>query len=170
MVENQEKIKQIIRIINADIIGTRPLYHALRKIKGVNYTFSNAICSITGLDKEKKVGSLTPEEVKKIEDIVNNPSKHNIPSWLFNRRKDFDTGEDKHIITAELTLKKEFDIKRLKKIKAYRGMRHSFGLPVRGQRTKAHFRHGKAIGVKKKGIVSAAPKKEEKTKKGEKKK
>lgn len=163
MVENQEKIKQIIRIINADIIGTRPLYPALRQIKGVSYTFSNAVCNLAGLDKEKKVGSLTPEEVKKIEDIITNPSKYNVPVWLFNRRKDYDTGEDKHIITSELKFKQEFDVKRMKKIKSYKGMRHAFGLPVRGQRTKAHFRHGKAVGVKKKGIV-APPKTEEKKK------
>ncbi|MDP2973690.1 MAG: 30S ribosomal protein S13, partial [Candidatus Diapherotrites archaeon] len=41
-----------------------------------------------------------------------------------------------------------------KKIKCYKGIRHAAGLPVRGQNTKAHFRHGKSVGVKKKARVS----------------
>jgi small subunit ribosomal protein S13 len=53
-------------------------------------------------------------------------------------------------------LRKEFDIKRLKKIKAYRGVRHSAHLPVRGQRTKANFRKNR------KPSVAAAKKKEKK--------
>jgi len=51
-----------------------------------------------------------------------------------------------------LKLRKEFDIKRLKKVKSYRGMRHAFGLPVRGQRTRSHFRKGRSVGVQKKKV------------------
>ena len=45
------------------------------------------------------------------------------------------------------------DLRRLKKIKSNRGLRHQWGLPVRGQRTKSNFRRskGKAVGVKRKG-------------------
>jgi len=78
---------------------------------------------------------------------------------LFNRRRDFDTGEDLHLIASDLKLRKEFDIKNLKEIKSYRGMRHAFGLPVRGQRTKGHFRKGAAVGVRRKGL-KLAPKEE----------
>jgi small subunit ribosomal protein S13 len=46
-------------------------------------------------------------------------------------------------------LKKEFDIKRLKKIRSYRGLRHATGRPVRGQRTKGHFRSKTSLGVAK---------------------
>jgi small subunit ribosomal protein S13 len=47
---------------------------------------------------------------------------------------------------------KEFDIKRMKQIKSYKGMRHSLKQPVRGQRTRSHFRTtGVAVGVKKGG-------------------
>jgi small subunit ribosomal protein S13 len=51
-----------------------------------------------------------------------------------------------------LELQKEFDIKRLKKIKSYRGFRHMSGLPCRGQRTKSNFRKNrrKGAGIKKK--------------------
>ena len=47
---------------------------------------------------------------------------------------------------------KEFDIKRMKKMRSYKGIRHASGLPVRGQRTKSHFRKkgkNKAVGVSK---------------------
>jgi len=37
----------------------------------------------------------------------------------------------------------------LKKMKSYKGWRHSLGQPVRGQRTRSHFRKGSAIGVMK---------------------
>ena len=58
-----------------------------------------------------------------------------------------DSGYDKHTVGPQLKLKKEFDIRRMKKTKSYKGMRHAVGLPVRGQRTKGHFRKGKAVGV-----------------------
>ena len=48
----------------------------------------------------------------------------------------------------------EYLLKRLREIKCYRGIRHSLGLPVRGQRTKAHFRKGKAVGVQKGKVKS----------------
>ncbi|MHC1580348.1 MAG: 30S ribosomal protein S13, partial [Methanopyraceae archaeon] len=51
---------------------------------------------------------------------------------------------------AELEMTVKQDIDRLKKIRAYRGIRHELGLPVRGQRTKSSFRRGKTVGVKKK--------------------
>ena len=100
------------------------------------------------MDKKKKIGALTEEEIRKISEFIKNP---NIPIFLFNRRKDFDTGEDKHLVTNDLDLKKEFDIKRLKKIKSYRGIRHAAKQPLRGQRTRSHFRtnKGKAAGGKK---------------------
>ena len=45
----------------------------------------------------------------------------------------------------------EIDIKKMIKMKSYKGTRHTSGLPVRGQRTRSHFRKsGVAMGVKKK--------------------
>jgi small subunit ribosomal protein S13 len=148
--ENSKEFKQIVRIGGADIIGTKPVFHALRRIKGVSYSFSNAICISLDLDKKKRIGDLSDENLKKVEDILNNPSKYNIPSWMLNRRKDYDDGVDKHLISTDIRFRKDSDIKRLKTIRAYRGMRHALGLPVRGQSTKAHFRTGGSVGVKKK--------------------
>ena len=64
-----------------------------------------------------------------------------------NRRKDCYTGKDLHLIGADIDLTKREDINRLKKIRAYRGIRHELGLPVRGQRTRANGRRGLALGV-----------------------
>ncbi|MEM4244662.1 MAG: 30S ribosomal protein S13, partial [Candidatus Nanoarchaeia archaeon] len=93
---------------------------------------------------------LSDAELKNVEDAINNPLKYNIPAWMLNRRKDFDDGSDKHLISTDVKLRREFDIKRLKTIRSYRGMRHALGQPVRGQKTRSHFRTGGTVGVKKK--------------------
>ncbi|MEW6062782.1 MAG: 30S ribosomal protein S13 [Nanoarchaeota archaeon] len=151
----EEKIKHIVRLINTDLGGNKQLYNALTKVKGVSYSFANAVCNVVNIDKAKKIGILTKEELAKIEDAIKNPSKYSIPAWLFNRRKDLDTGKDIHLLTSDLSLRTEFDIKNLKKIKSYRGIRHAMGLPVRGQKTRAHFRKGAALGVQRKKVLAA---------------
>lgn len=147
---DEEKYKErMIRILSEDIEGGMTVYAGLTKIKGISWSLANAICKVLKIDKNRKIGSLTDAEVKKISDFIKNPQ---IPPFIFNRRFDFETGKDKHLTGTNLELQKEFDIKRLKKIKSYRGIRHSAGLPVRGQRTKSHFRKNKAkgAGIKKK--------------------
>ncbi len=150
MQKNEGYEGKLIRIISEDIEGNMSLYAGLTKIKGVSWGVSNAVCKILGIDKMRKIGSLSPEEIKKITEFIKNPK---IPHYLLNRRKDFETGKDMHLSGTDLELQKEFDIKRLKKIKSYRGVRHAAGLPTRGQRTKAHFRKNKSkgAGIKKKG-------------------
>jgi small subunit ribosomal protein S13 len=140
---------RIVRILSSDIEGKTAVYAGLTKIKGVSWSFANAICNSLKLDKRKKIGALTDKEIEKISEFIKNPK---IPLYIYNRRNDFETGEDKHLIGSDLDLSKEFDIKRLKKIKSYRGLRHSVGLPSRGQRTKSHFRTNKkkSVGIKKK--------------------
>jgi small subunit ribosomal protein S13 len=144
----EKKESKIVRIMQTDIPGEKYVYIGLTKIKGVSWSFSNALCYKLEIDKTRKVDSLTQEEIKKIESFIKKPE---LPEFLFNRRKDLETGEDKHLLTTDLELRQEFDIKRLKKIRSYRGLRHALGQPSRGQRTKAHFRQkGKSMGVVKK--------------------
>ena len=145
-----DNVKVIIRVANTDLDGNKDIYNALRKIKGVSFMLSNVICNSLDIDRQKKAGTLSEKEIKEIENLISNPKK--IPSWLLNRRKDYETGDDLHLIGSKLKLRKEFDIKRLKKIKSYRGMRHAYGLPVRGQKTRSHFRKGRSVGVQKKKI------------------
>ncbi|MFA6023121.1 MAG: 30S ribosomal protein S13 [Candidatus Pacearchaeota archaeon] len=140
----------LVRILSTDIRGDKNVYSGLTRIKGVSFAIAHAVCHILKLDKRKKIGSLSKDEIEKISNTIKNLE---IPEFMKNRRFDFDTGETKHLITTDLDLKKEFDIKRLKKIKSYKGIRHSRGLPVRGQRTKSHFRKvgkNKSVGVQKK--------------------
>lgn len=146
--EDSKNRERIVRIMQKDIEGGMKLYPGLTKIKGVSWSLSNAVCKKIGIDKNKKIGSLTESEIEKIEDFLKNPD---IPKYLKNRQNDFETGKDEHLTGSNLELRKEFDIKRLKKIKSYRGYRHLAGLPVRGQRTRAHFRknRAKAAGIKK---------------------
>ena len=89
---------------------------------------------------------------EKIEEIIKEPSKYKIPSWLFNRRKDPEDNQDKHLIGSNLTFTQENDVKMMKKMKSYKGIRHMLGLPVRGQRTRSNFRKnkGNVLGVKRK--------------------
>lgn len=152
MTETQE-IKGIVRLIDKDIDGHMPLQHALTQGKGISFMFSHAVCTVLKLDGSKLVGYCAPEEIKQIEDCVRNPAKYSIPAWLFNRRKDKETGENRHVVSSDLDLSKKFDIRFMQKIKSYRGLRHATGAKkVRGQRTKSTGRKTKSLGVKRKKV------------------
>lgn len=147
--EQKKSEERVVRILSKDIEGKMKVYAGLAKIKGISWMFSNAICKKLKIDKNRKIGSLTDDEIKKISEFVKNPD---VPGFVTNRRADPEEGKDKHLVGSDLELQKSFDIKRLKKIKSYRGLRHSVGLPVRGQRTRSNFRKNrkKAGGIKKK--------------------
>ena len=153
-----EEIKGIIRIAGTDIKGEKQLFQSLLKIKGVGGVLANVICKIHNLDRNKKIGTLKPEEIKKIEDTIKNPAKFGIPYWMLNRRRDLETGEDRHLIGADLTFMEQQDIKRMINIKSYKGVRHMYGLPVRGQRTRSSFRKGRSVGVVRKKMMPAKKK------------
>ncbi len=70
-----------------------------------------------------------------------------VPSWMLNRQKDLATGQDKHLLGTDILLTFREDINNLKKVRAYRGLRHERGLKVRGQRTKSTGRRGSTVGV-----------------------
>ncbi|MFO8016378.1 MAG: 30S ribosomal protein S13 [Candidatus Woesearchaeota archaeon] len=147
-----ENFRHIVRIAESDLEGTKPIIDSLRNVKGVDFMFSNAICRVSGISKEKRTGDLSDEEIKQIDNVIKEPLKYNIPKWMLNRREDYDTGEDLQLVGGSIRFVRDNDIKRMRMIKAYRGVRHSSGLPVRGQRIKANFRRnkGKVTGVKRK--------------------
>ena len=146
MAEKQE-IKPFLRIFSTAINGNLPISRSLLKIKGLGKNFTRVMCKKLNINPNKLAGTLSDEEVKKMEGFVANPKE--LPVWMLNRQKDFESGKDEHLVLANLKLRKDFDLKRLRRIKSYIGMRHASGLPVRGQSTKAHFRKGSALGVKK---------------------
>ena len=146
---------KIIRIAGTDIYGDKKVLQGLIRIKGISHMFANAISKILELDPSKKFEDLTDAEVKKLNDILENASKYDIPHWMLNRRKDFETGQDSHLVSVDVDLTKKMDIRRLQEVRNRRGIRHSLGLKVRGQRLASNARKGKSVGVKKK----KAPKK-----------
>lgn len=152
MAEQGKEFRSILRIGDRDVEGNTPVYHALSRVKGAGFMFANAICEALSLDKDMKIGYLSPKDVEKIEDCMRNPKKYNIPAWLFNRRRDLECGENIHLISSDLDLVHKFDIRRLKKIRTYRGYRHARGdrglkVKARGQRTRSTGRTGKTLGV-----------------------
>ena len=167
MEQAQPQFKHIVRIASTDLDGNRKTADAIRKIKGIGFAFANAICQLAQIDGDKKAGNLVSEEVKRIDETIANATKM-VPAWMLNRRKDLEDGIDKHLIGTDLTLAQESDIRLMKQIRSYKGVRHSIGAPVRGQRTRSNFRKnkGKVIGVvkKKDATPAAAPAKEEKGK------
>jgi len=102
------------------------------------------------------MGALSDGELSRVEDVIKDPLKHGIPPRMVNRRKDIETGRDMHLVGADLALKIKSDIDLMKDIKSWKGIRHSLGLKVRGQRTRTTGRSGKAVGVKKKVLMEAA--------------
>jgi small subunit ribosomal protein S13 len=155
MVEKQnDNFKHIVRIANVDIPGDKQIRIALTKIKGVGTNMADVICKLSNVNRQKKTGNMSDEEITKLNEVINTPT--DVPTWFYNRRNDYLSGEDTHVLTGTLNFVQDNDLKRLKKTKTLRGVRHQKRLPVRGQRTRSNFRKskGKVVGVKKKGTPS----------------
>ncbi|MBO8175817.1 MAG: 30S ribosomal protein S13 [Thermococcus sp.] len=142
--------RHIVRVAGVDLDGNKQLRWALTGIKGIGINFATMVCRVAGLDPFQKAGYLTDEQVKLIEKILEDPVKHGIPPWAVNRPRDYETGRDMHLIGAKLVMAWREDINRLRRIRAYRGIRHELGLPLRGQRTRSNFRRGTTVGVRRK--------------------
>ena len=150
---SSQEYRYILRIMGTDVQGTLKTSYAVAQIKGVGSALSNAILKKSGVNPDMRVGFITASDVSKIEDVIRDPAKYNIPIWMFNRRKDTESGNDSHLLSADLALKTKTDIDGAKEIRSWRGYRHAYSLKVRGQRTKTTGRAGKALGVKKKNIM-----------------
>jgi len=154
MVEEQKtNFKHIVRIANVDIPGDKAIRISLTKIKGIGINFADAVCVAAKIDHSIKTGEMSDAQIDQLNEVVKEPHLHGIPQWMFNRKKDYETGNDLHLVTGTLNFVQDNDLKRLKKTKTLRGMRHQRRLPVRGQRTRSNFRKskGKVVGVRKKG-------------------
>lgn len=147
-----EEFKHIVRIAGKDLSGERQIQLALSDLKGVNVTYARAVAYIAEINPFGKLGDLTKEQIELLEKILKNPSEHGIPSWMLNRRKDYETGKDLHLIGTDVTVSVRSDIGRERRIRSRRGIRHELGLPVRGQRTRTTGRKGLVVGVKRKEI------------------
>lgn len=154
MAKGEEKaddnFRHIVRISNTDIDGNKQIADGMRKIKGIGFSFANAVCVSAGIDKHKKLGHITDDEVKRIEDTIKNATSK-LPLWLVNRRKDREDIGPKHLVTTDLKFANENDLRLMQRIRSYRGVRHMTNSPVRGQKTRSNFRRnkGKVLGVAK---------------------
>jgi small subunit ribosomal protein S13 len=146
------EFQHIIRFAGTDIEGTQPVTYALTNVKGIGITLASIIIEKSGISPEARMGFLSTAEVEKIEDVIKNPQSYGIPKWLLNRRKHMESGKDLHLLGTDLIVQTKDDIDHMKKMRSWKGFRHSYGLKVRGQRTKTTGRAGKAMGVKKKQI------------------
>jgi small subunit ribosomal protein S13 len=73
--------------MGTDVQGTLKTFYAVAEIKGVGASLSNAILQKAGVNPDLRAGYLTESDISKIEDVIREPAKYNLPSWLFNRRK-----------------------------------------------------------------------------------
>ncbi|CAG0923243.1 unnamed protein product [Notodromas monacha] len=146
----KEDFQHILRVMNTNIDGKRKVMFAMTAIKGVGRRYSNLVCKKADIDLNKRAGELSEEEVEKVVTIMSNPRQYKIPDWFLNRQKDIKDGKYSQIMSNNLDTKLREDLERLKKIRAHRGLRHYWGLRVRGQHTKTTGRRGKTVGVSKK--------------------
>ena len=84
----------------------------------------------------RSAGELNSDELERLVTIIQNPTQFKIPTWFLNRQKDIVDGKNYQILSNAVDSKLRDDLERLKKIRAHRGLRHFWGLRVRGQHTK----------------------------------
>ncbi|RKP31005.1 40S ribosomal protein S18 [Metschnikowia bicuspidata] len=140
VVQEEGSFQHILRLLNTNIDGRIKIMYALTKIRGVGRRYSNLICKKADIDLKKRAGELTQEELERVVTIMQNPGEYKIPAWFLNRQKDQVTGKDFHVLANGLESKLRDDLERLKKIRSHRGIRHFWGLKVRGQHTKTTSR------------------------------
>jgi len=123
------------RIAGVDLPNEKRLEAALPYIYGVGLTLAKKIIKDCALDPDKRSKDLTEDEVNKLQREV-----------------------EKYKVEGDLRREVQANIKRLQEIGAYRGIRHSRNLPVRGQRTKTNSRtkRGKraTVGTVRKEVVA----------------
>ena len=117
----------MVRIVSTNIPDNKTIRIALSYIYGIGQSGSLSILKTAGIDPSRRARDLSDEELNKIREII----------------------EKKHTVEGELKAQISQNIKRLKNINSYRGIRHSKNLPVRGQRThtNARTKRGKKITV-----------------------
>jgi small subunit ribosomal protein S13 len=147
---SQDEFKQIVRVLGTNVDGNRKLIFGLSEIPGIGIRFATSMVRIAGMDPALRCGYLSDKDLEKFEDIAKNPLKHGIPGWMLNRRKDYRTGEDRHIVSSDLAYINKVDVDRMRRIKCWRGIRHALNLKVRGQRTRTTGRSGLIMGVARK--------------------
>jgi len=139
--------KHLVRISSHDIRGDKHALSGLTYIQGVGARLADVVLKKAGIPEDTFLGMLTDEQIKKIDEIIEDPIKFCIPVWFVNHVKDRVSGKNIHITGSRLALYDRNDVDRLKKLRTYRGIKHHAGHKVRGQRTKSTGRGGRSLGV-----------------------
>jgi len=108
----------MVRISGVDIPDTKKIFISLTYIYGIGKALSCKILREAGIDPNTLTKNLTPEQINKLKEII----------------------EKNYKIEGELKREIMSNIKRLKEIGCWRGVRHIKGLPVRGQTTRKNSR------------------------------
>ncbi len=106
------------RIAGVDIPKNKQILISLQYIYGIGATLSQKILAQTGINPDTKTDSLTEEEVNRLRELI----------------------DHEHSVEGELRKEVNQNIRRLIDISSYRGIRHRYNLPVRGQRTRTNAR------------------------------
>ncbi len=148
----------IVRIAGRDMKGHLPLKRALLNVRGVGHTIAKMASVIVekelGFSPAMKVGDLSDGDIEKVDKILYSIQQHDVPRYILNRRSDFESGKDIHVIMNDLAFTATQDVDREKKLYTWRGYRHAYGQKVRGQRTRNTGRKGMALGVMRKAILA----------------
>ncbi|KAG4094250.1 ribosomal protein S13p/S18e [Neocallimastix lanati (nom. inval.)] len=150
VVSDKNSFQHILRLLNTNIDGKQKLQFALTSIRGCGRRYANIVCKKAEIDLSKRAGELSNEELERVVTILQNPTQYKIPNWFLNRQKDIVDGSYSQLLANNLDNKLREDLERLKKIRSHRGLRHYWGIKVRGQHTKTTGRRGRTVGVAKK--------------------
>ena len=147
--------RHIVRLIDTDLKGEEKVAYSLSRIRGIGINMAYALTRSCGVDPEARVGYLQDSDIKRLEEALSGISSK-FPSYMLNRRKDPFTGQDQHLLGSDLVVGMKSDIDLMKKIRSWKGVRHSLGLKVRGQCTRTTGRFGPSVGVARKAATAAA--------------
>jgi small subunit ribosomal protein S13 len=114
------------RILGVDIPENKKILYALQSIYGVGKKTAAVVLKEAQVDPDKRAKDLDNDEIGRIQRVL-----------------------DKYELEGDLRRRISDTIDRLKRIKAYRGLRHIMKLPVRGQRTKTNSRTARGGGKRK---------------------
>ena len=150
------EFRHLVRIAGKDLQGHKKLAAALSDIHGVGDNFASAVVKKVGIDPGVRVGTLSEQQVHAVEKALQDAATSALPQWYYNRRNDREAGETKQLLGSDLDFAIKNDIDAEKNIQSWKGIRHSLGLKVRGQRTRTTGRKGATVGVRKAALQAAA--------------
>ncbi|KAH0517401.1 40S ribosomal protein S18 [Microtus ochrogaster] len=123
--------------------------NAANDLKEEGRRYAHVVLRKVDIDLTKRAGELTEDEVEREITIMQKPRQYKIPDWFLNRQKDVKDRKYSQVLANGVDNKLREDLERLKKIRAHRGLRHFWGLRVRGQHTKTTGCRGCTVRVSK---------------------